>query len=269
MTRDEAVAKVRKLLVLAEAGRGATREEAEAAASRAAELMAKFQLEQATVLDGEAAQPLPIEVQRTPDTEWVPRFDTWRGILMGGVNVACSCRSFIDRVQRNARPAEGLPGFDGFAPTFVGTGPNVAAACYLYASLCRQVDRLAGLYAGKGRAWLNSYRLGVATGVASRLREAAVRTRQDARGEAARGAVGVGTALMRLDRESQELALFYDELSDHLKLRSRGDRSGPSSGDGYHRGKADSAGVAIGGGASIGSGARGIGSGSRQLGGRS
>lgn len=189
MTREQAIRKIRGLLALAEEGRGATAEEATEAAGKAARLMSAFGVEAATVESGGegADRARPIVKGDAPLETMSARGDTWKNILSGGVDAATRCKSYWRRVTIPADPAAGTPGRDGLILCFVGTEPDVAAAGYLLASVFRQVDRLAALYSGRGRAWLNSYRLGLAVTIARRMRDSARTTEQATAAAAQRG----------------------------------------------------------------------------------
>lgn len=244
LTREQALARIRKLLALADIERGATQDEAELAAVRASELMAAYNLEAAEVAEEAKEAPSPIVYQDAVEII-TAQCDNWRGILGEGIDVATGCLSHWKRnVTRPADPTTGAPGDRGLTLRFYGTVSSTAAACYLYASLCRQVDRLAGMYRGMGRSWLNAYRIGLASALASRLSDGAKAAR------AAQVQTVTSAALVRIDRE----AVAVRETFAKVKLSARRALTRCNDSGGYQQGRADAVGVAIGGGRALGAG---------------
>lgn len=236
LSRSEIADKIRKLLALAE-GAG-TEAEAANAAGRAAALMARHQIEQADVdtLVRDVDDPMT-----QVETEGAGRLSGWRKTLSSGVAIGCG--TYV------------LTVIGGKSRTrFYGRASDVETSLYLFATLTREIERLAKRNAaGKGAAYANAYKLGAATTIYRRFEAMRRETIEQARHEGASSAalvkVGDSSAL------AEKFALQYGMKVSSARL----DRCSDS--EGYNAGQADGRRVSLGGGAALGQGRKAIGMG--------
>lgn len=157
MTQQPAIVeKIKKLLAMAKNG---TEHEAALAATRAAELMSKYQIEEATIrLDtGREAEPITEESLDKSTKKKV----AWKGTIASGL-----CSAFGTKMW-----------WHGAEIVIYGRKSALQTVNYMYAYLCAEVERLAGeVYAtlrpkDNPRTWLNAFRLGAASTISNRLRD--------------------------------------------------------------------------------------------------
>jgi Protein of unknown function (DUF2786) len=197
--------KVRKLLKLA--SNNPSQQEAEAAAGKAQELIAQYQLSEALLsLDSTPEQA---------DTEAIVDFGKmgaaldpesrarWRGVLSVYVADVNACKMYKNR--------------DGLH--IVGRPSDVDTVRYLYAYLVAQVDGLARHHGrGCGVTWQNNFRLGVVETLGVRLKAAKRKVEDEARaGATGTALVRVDQALARIERRMQRTEAAMAEY--HPKLR--------------------------------------------------
>src|SRR5262245_3952745 len=196
------------------AERGCTQSEAEAAAAKIQELLAKYRLTLADTVEEAAA---PIQEETTSHSK-ARRAPAWFQRLASAVARANGCFVYTS-YRRNP-----LTGILGTHVELVGTQRNRETALWLLRHLASQVDCLAMRHAyGQGRLFVAAYRIGVATAIGERLCQAA----QDAHAGAS------GRALVAVQLQDAALARYKASLP----LRSgRGTLIGDS--DGYALGVA-------------------------------
>jgi len=214
MTREDVLDKVRKLLALA-SNKGATPDEAATAAARAAEIMARHEVEEAE-LEAGGRSTEPREAVGEADLEELRRADAWRGALAHAVCKAHGCEVYL------ANRRDLFHGTRTCAIRVVGKPTQTAAVKVLYGFLSREIERLAvGRCASRretwvnGRTWANSFRLGCVSAIRDRL-QAQTRAEEQARRETVSC-----TALAVIDRGRQEIEQYVEKLD----LRSSGGRT--------------------------------------------
>lgn len=260
--------RVRKLLSLAKSDNV---HEAAAAASKAQALITRYQLDPTRLDDRVSPTPLKVAVHLLWEGT-KSRHDGWT------INLACG-------VARTNRLRPYLSWMIGGRACIMGIGDpsDAETARFLIAWLIGEVERLYreskpdGLDRGEGRAWANSFRLGCAGTIASRLYDAHREARElalagpsaedyakaaarDLGAEAANRAVAAmgrlpdtdeeaGPSLVDLDRRKallpaliereKEHAAAIDRYAKDLELKKdRSNRGHVSSGDGYASGRA-------------------------------
>lgn len=225
-TETEKILKqVRDLLRMAEGK--ANENEAASAAAAAQKLIERHRLSEAMlVLDEADDRPAAEDVRACEDP--LDRSKTiihWKGVLAGGLCAVNGCDRYWDR-RRGGLIVVGVPS-------------DVQTVRYLYAYFVREIDRLAKQYAGNGKSWLHAWRVGCASTISKRLKEAAEEARAEARGEARsaddRGValVRVNSGLARIDERGAAAAKYLEGLG----LRST--RSVVRANGGYQQGQID------------------------------
>jgi len=213
---DGVLDKIRKLLALAQGG---NENEAALAAAKAAELIAKYEVDSAQLeVDGGEVRPDPLEslaFDRQRENE------SWKGYLMVGIERLLGVKVWND----------------GGRLTIYGRRSKINTFTYTYAYLCAEVQRLADagyLEATRQRVnptrvpalrWKPSFRLGCAGRLQQRLIEAA-------KTNAAQLAASEG-ALVVLNRKDKEFKLGFKELGVALV---KGSRSQSFDADSFERG---------------------------------
>lgn len=166
MTRESIISKITRLLALADKGRNNSTHEAEAAAALAAKLMREHRIEGLElVADGET-EAEPMETVDLYDGEGPKKRVSWKSVLAGGLSRANGCRT-VNAWRGGWRdPRRTL--------LILGRRDSVQAVGYLYSYLVREVEAVTKRASkGLGRAYANSFRLGMASRIASRVQEAA------------------------------------------------------------------------------------------------
>lgn len=245
---EKILSKLKKLLALAESDNV---HEAAAAAARAQELMAKYQIDTAC-LDASAPAGAPaILVENDylePAKRNNARKELWKGSIAAALAKANGCQSY----------------WEGANLRVIGTRASAETVRYLYAYLVREVDRLAAQNKGNGRAWINSFRIGAAHEISGAIRDGRQQAIEAAQSEAmARmkaDPVNHGSALAlvtkgisRLQDEARKVSEFTQQ---NLRLKP-GRSAKASSGDGYYRGREAGATVKVGSGPGLGRGTAG------------
>lgn len=238
--RQRAIDKLTKLLALAESE---NEHEAENAAARAAELMAKHQLSEADVearRSGGARKPM-IERGRIDADETAPfsRVENWHKSL-----AACLADVFGGKMWSQGRGKL-------HRLMMMGTPDAIASTRYMYASLVRQVgvmSREAGRRLNEpSNAWRRTYCLGVV----SRIYDRMITARQ----AAFKSSVATSTALVVIDSQKAALAERWEAEMTDVKASKRGARKRP---DASVEGWTDGAGVDVGGGRALSEGRKAL-----------
>lgn len=198
---DKIVDRARKILEVTKEGSGATEEEIDTAMRRVQEMMAKYNLDLATIAASSAGKEAPDSTQRIKDeeTEGKTRFH-WQRDLARYVAEAYFCHHLIARKKiggywRRRGSQEPLPGgrFDVRPDAkdsdiwverkwvnqhiFVGRKGNVVTAKMMYAFLTQQVENLTPIEDNKDR--LSNFAMSFKAGCAERLCERLAQRRQD------------------------------------------------------------------------------------------
>lgn len=242
-TEEKTLDKVRKLLAKAEAD-GVTPQEAEALTGKAAELMAKYGIEQAQLGGKDTTAAF------TPANKIIDIDNPWanvRATLLNGIAQAMRCRCI--QLGNGGRP--------GVRVHVFGSKADIERAEMLYTSLLLQMasalryaDRPA--YVRSTRAWSRSFLLGYTSAVCARVRAAEGSARETAkRQDAASGTKS--TELVLVSREAQIKAAVHEVYPRVVSRRST--YSGGGYGEGRRQGeRANLGGTGVGSG-----GRRGIG----------
>jgi len=225
VTDDRVLDKLAKLLALSES---ANEHEAAVAAQRAAELMAKHQIDlaevQARASDKGASIP-QVEAARV-DSLWEdgedgaqPRVENWHKSLLAELGIAFGGKVWMSGQGKRR----------GFY--MVGTRDSINAVRYMYSMLERQINRLsreAGrLHGETSNAWRRSYAVGMVSRIGERLRAG--------RAEAMRGASS--TALAVIDKTKQAIDDLLNQQVPNLRSARRGHRKrGDATSYGYRDG---------------------------------
>lgn len=185
--------RIRKLLALAESSNV---HEAAAAAAKAQELMTKHRIEQAELeADVAGAEDEPVLDQ---DVDTFGGRKPWRELLLSGLARANGCEVYLTRRRRS------------YVLRVIGAASATSLVRYMQAYLVREVGRLCFLAASEERAqrrsrgdarhvgapWHNSFRLGAAAELRTRLLEASKQVMTGAS----------GTALARIEKTDERVA---------------------------------------------------------------
>lgn len=190
---DRILHKLAKLLELAERG---DEHEAQVAAQRAAELMAKHQIDAAQVI---AASSRPDEKPVVEEgridgagDEGASRIENWHKALLVSVAEACGGRAWMSGKGRYQR--------------FMMVGPkdSVAAARYVYMHLEKQVNRLSRAAMRESSVGTNAWRRAYAVGMVARVRERLIAGRRAAM------KMATTTALVVVDKTALAVAEAHD-----------------------------------------------------------
>lgn len=184
---SEVLDRLAKLMEMAERG---TENEAQVAAERASEMMAKHQLGVADVEAHRAGATRPrIERGRIDAEEGEPmsRMENWHKSLLAGIADAVGAACYI-----NSRGKRGMF-------RIIGPVDSVATARYLYLHLSRQVNRLSREaqreHHEPQNAWRRSYALGMVARVWERLKAGRATAMREA----------TSTALVWVDKTRQAI----------------------------------------------------------------
>lgn len=209
--RERAIAKIRKLLAMANDGRG-NEHEAANAASQAEKMMRIFQVDSADVIMKELEQDDAFDrglenVYFGPrDPRYMPSdVASWVGVIAIGCGAAFTCK-----VDTSMTPEGPKIRFSGFAM-------DVQLCRQVFQVLCSTVYRLSTQnYKGKGATPAKAFRSGAAGTLQRRLFEM-----RDARNAENAGASG-STALVLYDRKAQRVAeMFGEQKTKSAKMNVR------------------------------------------------
>lgn len=220
---EDVIPKVRKLLTLA-SNHAATEAEAATAAAAAQKLIEQYHLDTA-LLDAEPQQAQPTEqahAYHEPLGTWGKKI-VWRGKLARVIAEANGCSSYWERTK------------DGLFLRLIGTPSRVAGVRQLYTWLATEIDRLGTAAAtGKGQSYGRAWRIGCASRVGERLKEAARLGREEARQQA----IGAGASIVRVNAALATLdAAAADTARVVRSLGLRNTYSAPVRVDGYKDGR--------------------------------
>lgn len=222
MTREKAIETARKLLALATSDNP---NEAAAAAAQAQAILDRYEITRAALeaegtADDEPDEPIENFHRKGAPLEGGRAVAVWRQSLASVLADVSACQVY-----------------KGGGIQIVGRGSDVEKVHYLYAYLCREVDRLADRDGkGCGRTWRNNFRLGAVETITKALRAARQAAIDELKREAGANSlalVKIDNAVARLDRRRAEVEAW---TKANLKLRScgrsyyRGDRDARAAG---------------------------------------
>jgi hypothetical protein len=238
--------KVQKLLRLS---RSSNVHEAAAAAAAADRLIQEHGLQEAQ-LEADGAAPAETAAEDdSPLTSWT-RLPTWKKLLTSGLVRHYACAGFL---------TWGL-GPQAYVYKVIGRPSDVANVRYMLGWLTVEIERLASLNKGQGKAYLDSYKRGAVNGVLGKLTESKQAQRAEA---AAREAVvsairpEATSALAIYDRRKDEalekMYALHPEVEAAVKRQRGGSSySGPSRYDAYSHGRREGRNIHVG--SALGSG---------------
>lgn len=236
---DEIIERVRKLLALSESP---NEHEAAQAVALAHKLMEKHAISEA-MLDTET----PPDVTEQELMEPKSRLDLWRHHLATSLGHYHRCETYWSLRKRGS--------FKTFAIQIVGAKSDIDAVRYLFDYCVRQVNRLAEQHAGKGRVWVDNYRVGVVQGIDMQM----ARMHEEARRESVREhGASAEKALVRLD---SQLALVEKHMERYSKVMQSQRTQRKTDDDARAEGQLDGLNVELGSG-------KGLAAGSKQIEGR-
>jgi hypothetical protein len=246
--KSKIIDRIQKLLALAQSDNV---NEASAAAAAAQKLMTTHDIEQAA-LDVDTGADVDVVVGSEVLHALGSKVCSWKGILAHALAEANGAKTYWHKAYEGPTLVASLK--------IIGTKDQSNTVRYLFAYLVNEVERLAreapGKRTGSTRSWYASFRLGAASEIADRVQKAARQAVQEVKQEAAasNGAslVRVNDALARIDARTAAIRAH----AKTLHLRS-GRSSRVSDHNGYVAGKAAGATVRLGGGPSLGAGAKG------------
>ena len=220
-SKEDTLRKVRALLAKAE-DEGSTQAEAEALTAKAAELMAKYGID-------EALASARADKQEKPGNRKIDIANPWAQVkahLLAGIAGAMRCQVVL---LNTTKPGSRLHVF--------GFESDLNRADILYTSVLLQMAHAftrAEIPASvrSVRAWRRSWLLGYVTAVIARVRAAESQAEARAKTEEASG---TSTALVLADRSVQVRSLFTEAYPKILKTRIT--YSGRGYGDGYTKGQ--------------------------------
>lgn len=140
------IEKIKKLLALASSS---NENEATAAAEKASLLLAQYNLSLADLGTDTQLQITEAVIETTP------QYVTWKMLLISGIAEANCCEAMRNSYTGNV--------------FLVGTDTNLIVCQHLYEYLQQAIERRARYRKGKGRAYLNAFRVGCATRLKERL----------------------------------------------------------------------------------------------------
>lgn len=211
MNHQEAIEKAVKLLRLATSSNP---HEAALAASRAQEIIDRFNIEAASLaLDGKASnESEPIRDFGSDPLE--EKHSTWRWRFLATLVRMNGCKAYLE--SRHYK--------------IIGRPSDVQTVRYFFAWLCREIDRLcAAECKGNGRVFINNWRIGCAETISERLRAQQKTTRQAMIKEIETGSLPLeykNQALIRLQSAVSAVDKKLDDVEAWAKanknLKARG-----------------------------------------------
>lgn len=205
MTYDEALQKAVKLLRLSQSSNP---NEAALAASKAQEIIDRYQIESTALnLDGQAPDE-PIKDFNADPLEPGRKLDSWKWRLFLVIGKANGCKGY-------------LSGRGGIA--VVGRPSDVATVRYFFAWLVQEVNRLAERDCrGNGRTYANNYRHGVIDTLGQRLNAQRRETQEQMRKEIElMPEVAQSLALVRLNSAIAQVEKRETQAADWMKANLR------------------------------------------------
>lgn len=219
MANSPIIDRIRKLLELS---KSANEHEAASAAARAADLMRKYEIDQAVLAATAPGETPPEEIITDGIGEVPGKSVSWRVLIGQGVAAATGCRQWISGGRMEA----------------MGTRSAVGTWNYLCQYLAREVDRLAdaGWVAypttidrvSGVRRWKNAFRVGAAETIRTRLIEQARSQAASKRADVTASAIAhnyfgpavEGHALAIIDRDAARVEEAYGKYAKAAGMRT-------------------------------------------------
>ena len=168
MTQDNILDKIRKLLALA---KSANVHEAAAAAARAQSIIDKHKIDLALLQEEEQHEQDDASDEPVRRCLDFPLFTTGRRLPMWKWDLAWSlcnanqCRPWVSTEYNRSEKKYARMCY------VIGRASDAQTVQYLHQYLCHELDRLAKTHTGKGRTWLNNFRMGAVSEIENRLEE--------------------------------------------------------------------------------------------------
>ena len=219
LARERAVDKIRKLLAVANDGRG-NEHEAAIAAGQAEKLMRHYQVEASDVIMKEIEQDEAFE-QGTENVSFEnitghkpKQTPSWVGYIAVGCGEAFTCK--VDLVNT----------YEGVKVRFSGYALDVMLCRWVYKFLCEQVFRISKeTTKGLGMSAAKSFRMGAASVLQSRLK--ALKKERNAEVQA----TGTGTSLVLYARKEARVEEMFGSTKTQQKKHTASDSAA------YHAGR--------------------------------
>lgn len=226
MTRDEAIQKAIKLLRLSESSNV---NEAALAATRAQEILDRFEIDKAALeLSGAEPETPDEEIEDFSskgaylDDEESSRYPRWKLSLAGSVARANACQVYLRHVGYH-RGTSAWKSTATHKMGIVGRPSDVEKVRYLFAYLVNETNRLTDRDGkGCGKTWRNNYRLGVVDTLRNALYDSAKRAADSARedvGTNEQALMIVERAIAKREERSKSVAVW---MKKNMKLHSIG-----------------------------------------------
>jgi len=221
MSKEDAVAKVARLLTLAES-QGADPNEAAVAAAQAAGIMERYKLERAVINHYRTEPGEAVSEYNGADSLIVgARIPHWRLQLALGISEVLTCKVLYRRGHDKSGKRCSLV-------SVIGRPSDVSVLRYLFRFCDREITRLARVAVKDGfihgRTGGNNYRHGAVMAVVDTLRREQRQTRETFVAE--HGTAGTA-AIVKLDATAGEVELFvakyHPKLRNHRGTSARGD----------------------------------------------
>jgi hypothetical protein len=192
------ITKIKKLLALATSS---NENEASIAAEKASLLLAQYNLSLADLGTDEKEEISETIIETTSRTV------TWKIILLSGIADANNCDAMRNNYTGNM--------------FLVGSSTNLIVCQHLYQYLTQAIQRQAQSFQGKGRAYLNAFRVGCAT----RLRQRLLRQKEDMKqsGIAGNGETPTTPAIVvrsMFERNKHAIEDYLRQRGVKVKIRS-------------------------------------------------
>ncbi len=142
------IEKINKLLALANSS---NENEAAVAAQKASLLLTQYNLSLADLGSDDLTDITELVVETTT------RFISWKMLLLGGIAEANGCQAFRNNYNGNMR--------------LIGSYASLIVCQNMYEYLSKTIEQRAKYRQGRGRAYLNAFRVGCATRLSQRLAE--------------------------------------------------------------------------------------------------
>lgn len=171
------------------AARATTPGEREAALSQAAGIVAKYQIDEASLPTSDTTRAADVVEEADPLFVTSGRLATWRSVLARNLCDLHGCAVLRESTQ------------DGVTVRIAGRRNDVEVVRYFWAWLTYEIERLAEREHGSAK---NSFRMGAAVGAVRAMRAASRQT------QAAAGERGASVALVLVGRAEQSLAILAE-----------------------------------------------------------
>lgn len=196
------------------AARAGTQAEAETAAAQAESLIAKYQIDEASIVSSDVAEPI-----EQHDPLWSGKLnETWRGSLCAGLSKDHGCAVVACKDKQTT------------VYHIAGRRSDVEIVRYMFVWLTVEIERLA--QREKGRADKTAFRCGAVTGVLRAMRA----TRAE---EVKAAPAGAGAAIVLSNRSDESMSILQKSLGG----RFGSSRTSRVAADAFQRGLSAGAGI--------------------------